>query len=226
MDRKPMNNSTVNKCRTRELVQTEDGSFTFFIPEANETYHSIHGADQEASHVFIQYGLKACPNANVKILEVGMGTGLNVLLTFLQKDQPVHYVSLEPFPIERDKLDTWIASRVDDVDLIRQIHDSPWGLDTELSKAFLFRKEQLGIMDFHSEEKFNVIYFDAFGPQVEPELWTLEVMQRCYELLEPGGIWVSYCAKGQVRRNLQEVGFKVERLPGPPGKREMLRAIK
>jgi tRNA U34 5-methylaminomethyl-2-thiouridine-forming methyltransferase MnmC len=99
-------------------------------------------------------------------------------------------------------------------------------LDTELSKAFLFRKEQLGIMDFHSEEKFNVIYFDAFGPQVEPELWTLEVMQRCYELLEPGGIWVSYCAKGQVRRNLQEVGFKVERLPGPPGKREMLRAIK
>ncbi len=221
-----MNNSTVNKCRTRELVQTEDGSFTFFIPEANETYHSIHGADQEASHVFIQYGLKACPNANVKILEVGMGTGLNVLLTFLQKDQPVHYVSLEPFPIERDKLDTWIASRVDDVDLIRHIHDSPWGLDTELSKAFLFRKEQLGIMDFHSEEKFNVIYFDAFGPQVEPELWTLEVMQRCYELLEPGGIWVSYCAKGQVRRNLQEVGFKVERLPGPPGKREMLRAIK
>ncbi len=221
-----MNNSTVNKCRTRELVQTEDGSFTFFIPEANETYHSIHGADQEASHVFIQYGLKACPNANVKILEVGMGTGLNVLLTFLQKDQPVHYVSLEPFPIERDKLDTWIASRVDDVDLIRHIHDSPWGLDIELSKAFLFRKEQLGIMDFHSEEKFNVIYFDAFGPQVEPELWTLEVMQRCYELLEPGGIWVSYCAKGQVRRNLQEVGFKVERLPGPPGKREMLRAIK
>ena len=221
-----MNNSTVNKCRTRELVQTEDGSFTFFIPEANETYHSIHGADQEASHVFIQYGLKACPNANVKILEVGMGTGLNVLLTFLQKDQPVHYISLEPFPIERDKLDTWIASRVDDVDLIRHIHDSPWGLDTELSKAFLFRKEQLGIMDFHSEEKFNVIYFDAFGPQVEPELWTLEVMQRCYELLEPGGIWVSYCAKGQVRRNLQEVGFKVERLPGPPGKREMLRAIK
>ena len=221
-----MNNSTVNKCRTRELVQTEDGSFTFFIPEANETYHSIHGADQEASHVFIQYGLKACPNANVKILEVGMGTGLNVLLTFLQKDQPVHYISLEPFPIERDKLDTWIASRVDDVDLIRHIHDSPWGLDTELSKSFLFRKEQLGIMDFHSEEKFNVIYFDAFGPQVEPELWTLEVMQRCYELLEPGGIWVSYCAKGQVRRNLQEVGFKVERLPGPPGKREMLRAIK
>lgn len=221
-----MNNSTVNKCRTRELVQTEDGSFTFFIPEANETYHSIHGADQEASHVFIQYGLKASPNANVKILEVGMGTGLNVLLTFLQKDQPVHYVSLEPFPIERDKLDTWIASRVADVDLIRQIHDSPWGLDTELSKAFLFRKEQLGIMDFHSEEKFNVIYFDAFGPQVEPELWTLEVMQRCYELLEPGGIWVSYCAKGQVRRNLQEVGFNVERLTGPPGKREMLRAIK
>lgn len=221
-----MNNSTVNKCRTRELVQTEDGSFTFFIPEANETYHSIHGADQEASHVFIQYGLKACPNATVKILEVGMGTGLNALLTFLQKDQSVHYVSLEPFPIERDKLDTWIASRVDDVDLIRHIHDSSWGVDTELSKAFLFRKEQLGIMDFHSEEKFNVIYFDAFGPQVEPELWTLEVMQRCYELLEPGGIWVSYCAKGQVRRNLQEVGFKVERLPGPPGKREMLRAIK
>lgn len=221
-----MNNSTVNKCRTRELVQTEDGSFTFFIPEANETYHSIHGADQEASHVFIQYGLKACPNATVMILEVGMGTGLNALLTFLQKDQSVHYVSLEPFPIERDKLDTWIASRVDDVDLIRHIHDSSWGVDTELSKAFLFRKEQLGIMDFHSEEKFNVIYFDAFGPQVEPELWTLEVMQRCYELLEPGGIWVSYCAKGQVRRNLQEVGFKVERLPGPPGKREMLRAIK
>ncbi len=221
-----MNNSTVNKCRTRELVQTEDGSYTFFVPEANETYHSIHGADQEASHVFIQYGLKACHESTVKILEVGMGTGLNVLLTYIQRNHPVHYVTLEPFPIERDKLDTWIASRVDDVELIRHIHDLPWGIESELSTDFLFRKEQVGMMDFHSKEKFNVIYFDAFGPQVEPELWTLEVMQQCYDLLECGGVWVSYCAKGQVRRNLQEVGFQVERLPGPPGKREMLRAIK
>jgi tRNA U34 5-methylaminomethyl-2-thiouridine-forming methyltransferase MnmC len=226
MDRKPMNNSTVNKCRTRELVQTEDGSFTFFVPEANETYHSIHGADQEANHVFIEHGLKACHVQNVKILEVGMGTGLNVLLTCQHVDLSVHYVSLEPFPIDEESIYSWIKSRERNVDLIRRIHELPWGVDAELSKAFLFRKERLGIMDFHSEEKFDVIYFDAFGPQVEPDLWTLEVMQRCFDLLEPGGIWVSYCAKGQVRRNLQEVGFKVERLPGPPGKREMLRAIK
>jgi tRNA U34 5-methylaminomethyl-2-thiouridine-forming methyltransferase MnmC len=141
-------------------------------------------------------------------------------------DLSVHYVSLEPFPIDEESIYFWIKSRERNVDLIRRIHELPWGVDAKLSEEFLFRKERLGIMDFHSEEKFNVIYFDAFGPQVEPDLWTLEVIQRCFDLLEPGGIWVSYCAKGQVRRNLQEVGFKVERLPGPPGKREMLRAIK
>ena len=221
-----MNNSTVNKCRTRELVQTEDGSFTFFVPEANETYHSIHGADQEANHVFIEHGLKACHVQDVRILEVGMGTGLNVLLTCLQEDQSVHYVSLEPFPIEEETIHSWIKSRERNIDLIRRIHQTPWSVDSELSKEFLFRKERLGILEFHSEETFNVIFFDAFGPQVEPDLWTLAVMQKCYDLLEPGGIWVSYCAKGEVRRNLQAVGFKVERLPGPPGKREMLRGIK
>jgi tRNA U34 5-methylaminomethyl-2-thiouridine-forming methyltransferase MnmC len=221
-----MNNSTVNKSRTRELVLTEDGSFTFFIPEAEETYHSIHGADQEGKFVFIEQGLRASNASPVRILEVGMGTGLNVVLTTKESSRLVDYVTLEPFPIEEAKINEWILSRVSDAEMAQRIHDMEWDATAQLTPQFQFRKVKVGVMEFKTTSPFDVIYFDAFGPKVEPELWTLEVMQKCFELLQPGGIWVSYCAKGEVRRNLQAAGFKVERLPGPPGKREMLRAIK
>jgi tRNA U34 5-methylaminomethyl-2-thiouridine-forming methyltransferase MnmC len=221
-----MNNSTVNKSRTRELVRTEDGSFTFFIPEAEETYHSIHGADQEGKFVFIEQGLRASNASPVRILEVGMGTGLNVVLTTKESSRLVDYVTLEPFPIEEAKINEWILSRVSDVEMAQRIHDMEWDATAQLTPQFQFRKVKAGVMEFQTTALFDVIYFDAFGPKVEPELWTLEVMQKCFDLLHPGGIWVSYCAKGEVRRNLQSAGFKVERLPGPPGKREMLRAIK
>ena len=221
-----MNNSTVNKSRTRELVLTEDGSFTFFIPEAEETYHSIHGADQEGKFVFIEQGLRASNASPVRILEVGMGTGLNVVLTTKESSRWVDYVTLEPFPIEEAKINEWILSRVSDVEMAQRIHDMEWDATAQLTPQFQFRKVKVGVIEFKTTSPFDVIYFDAFGPKVEPELWTLEVMQKCFELLQPGGIWVSYCAKGEVRRNLQAAGFKVERLPGPPGKREMLRAIK
>ena len=221
-----MNNSTVHTSRTRELVRTEDGSFTFFIPEAEETYHSIHGAEQEGNFVFIEQGLRASSASPARILEVGMGTGLNIILTTKESSRLVDYVTLEPFPIEEVKINEWILSRVSDAEMAQRIHDMEWDTTAHLTPQFQFRKVKAGVMEFQTTEPFDVIYFDAFGPKVEPELWTLEVMQKCFELLHPGGIWVSYCAKGEVRRNLQAAGFKVERLPGPPGKREMLRAIK
>lgn len=224
--RKPMNNSTVNNNRERRLVQTDDGSFTFFIPVAEETYHSKHGAEQEGRHVFITHGLAFSKKEKVRILEVGMGTGLNVRLVCQASERPVAYTTLEPFPLDEEMIDAWIGTLPQDQLMMHLLHRGSWDHWIELTDHVRVMKLQKGILDMNACGAFDVIFFDAFGPAVEPELWTQEVMQKCFDLLDEGGIWVSYCAKGEVRRNLIAAGFKVERLPGPPGKREMLRAIK
>jgi tRNA U34 5-methylaminomethyl-2-thiouridine-forming methyltransferase MnmC len=224
MDRKPMNNSTVNKVRLREVMTTEDGSFTLRIPGMEETYHSKHGAEQESRHVFIEQGLKFFDRP-ISILEVGMGTGLNVVLTATHAQYPIDYCALEPFPIEKNVVQEWLNHQQHSQSYYQLIHESTW--DTQISIGQLnFIKHQEGLMNWETKRQFDLIYFDAFGPTVEPTLWELEVMQKCFDLLNPAGVWVSYCAKGQVRRNLQAVGFTVKRLPGPPGKREMLFAQK
>jgi tRNA U34 5-methylaminomethyl-2-thiouridine-forming methyltransferase MnmC len=214
----------VNKSRTRELVQTADGSFTLFIPEVEETYHSTHGAVQESMHVFIESGMKACDKEVIRILEVGLGTGLNAMLTLQNATTKIDYSALEPYPLSKEILNELAASRSDQFEM--KFHVSNAGEWISLQENFSFIRMEVGLEEFSSEEKFDVIYYDAFGPRVEPGLWTLERMQQCFDLLNDGGVLVTYCAKGEVRRNLQAAGFVVERLAGPPGKREMLRGVK
>jgi tRNA U34 5-methylaminomethyl-2-thiouridine-forming methyltransferase MnmC len=219
-----LNNTAVNKSRTRELVKTADGSFTLFIPEVEETYHSTHGAVQESMHVFIENGLKVCDKEVIRILEVGLGTGLNAMLTLQHATKKIEYCALEPYPLSKEILNELVASRSDQFEM--KFHSSNSGELISIQENFSFVRMEVGLEEFSSKEKFDVIYYDAFGPRVEPGLWTLERMQQCFELLNEGGIFVTYCAKGEVRRNLQAAGFVVERLAGPPGKREMLRGVK
>jgi tRNA U34 5-methylaminomethyl-2-thiouridine-forming methyltransferase MnmC len=206
------------------LKQTADGSFTLFIPEVEETYHSTHGAVQESMHVFIENGLKACDKDVIRILEVGLGTGLNAMLTLQNATTKIDYSALEPYPLSKEILNELAASRSDQFEM--KFHVSNAGEWISLQENFSFIRMEVGLEEFSSEEKFDVIYYDAFGPRVEPGLWTLARMQQCFDLLNDGGIFVTYCAKGEVRRNLQAAGFMVERLAGPPGKREMLRGVK
>jgi tRNA U34 5-methylaminomethyl-2-thiouridine-forming methyltransferase MnmC len=219
-----LNNTAVNKSRTRELKQTADGSFTLFIPEVEETYHSAHGAVQESMHVFIENGLKVCDKEVIRILEVGLGTGLNALLSLQHASKKIDYCALEPYPLSKEILNELAANRSDQFEM--KFHVSNAGEWISIQENFSFVRMEVGLEEFQSEEKFDVIYYDAFGPRVEPGLWTLARMQQCFDLLNEGGIFVTYCAKGEVRRNLQAAGFVVERLAGPPGKREMLRGRK
>lgn len=219
-----LNNTAVNKSRTRELKQTADGSFTLFIPEVEETYHSTHGAVQESMHVFIENGLKACDKDLIRILEVGLGTGLNAALTLQHATKKIHYCALEPYPLSKEILNELAASKSDQFEM--KFHDASAGEWISIQENFSFVRMEVGLEEFQSAEKFDVIYYDAFGPRVEPGLWTSDRMQQCFNLLNEGGVFVTYCAKGEVRRNLQAAGFVVERLPGPPGKREMLRGVK
>ena len=214
----------MNKSRTRELLQTADGSFTLFIPEVQETYHSAHGAVQESMHVFIENGLKACDKEMIRVLEVGLGTGLNAMLTLQHATKKIDYCALEPYPLSKEILNELVTSGSDQFKM--KFHASNVGEWISIQENFSFVRMEIGLEEFQSEEKFDIIYYDAFGPRVEPGLWTLERMQQCFDLLNEGGVFVTYCAKGEVRRNLQAAGFIVERLAGPPGKREMLRGVK
>jgi len=219
-----LNNTAVNKSRTRELKLTADGSFTLFIPEVQETYHSTHGAVQESMHVFIENGLKACGREVIRILEVGLGTGLNAALTLQHAKGNVSYCALEPYPLSKEILEELSVNKSDQLEM--KFHLSAPNEWISIHEQFSFARMEVGLEEFQSEEKFDIIYYDAFGPRVEPGLWTLERMQQCFNLLNEGGVFVTYCAKGEVRRNLQAAGFVVERLAGPPGKREMLRGVK
>ena len=217
-----------------DLISTSDGSPTVRHSRFDETYHSIHGAVTESTHVFIraglEYFLKKHPGSrNIKIFEMGLGTGLNALLTYRylkEHDGPVCYHAVEKFPLEAwQKLN--YARGEDERLFFERLHTSPWDGGPWHKDGFMWRKYRMDLMDFDFEPlSYHVIYYDAFSPVTQPDLWTPVLYARMYEALVPGGVWVTYVAKGQVRRDLQAVGFRVERLAGPPGKREMLRAVK
>lgn len=218
----------------RKLITTSDGSQTIFVEDLNETYHSIHGAIQEANHVFIDSGLRLFqPGETVRILEVGFGTGLNTLLTCLNASSlglKIEYVGVEAFPVE-DELITGIeyASHLekDAEELFTQIHACPWNEKNQLSDRFSLTKIETKIETLLTDDNsFDLIYFDAFGPAVQGELWQKEILTKMHQMLQSKGVLVTYCAKGQVKRDLKSVGFSLESLPGPPGKREMTRATK
>ena len=221
-----------------QIIATKDGSHSLFNRQLDETYHSRHGAVQESRHVFVKNGLQHWleqhPDQNVFIFEVGMGTGLNVLLTLqeaLSSDRMFYYTTLEPFSVSPDMIRQ--LNYVEFVEetrlqpLFPEIHTSPWEQDVPLLKNFTFKKLQTTVQEATLQPlSFNVIYFDAFAPNKQPELWTYEILDKVTSLLKPGGVWVTYAAKGQMKRDLKALGLAVETLPGPPGKAEMVRAKK
>ena len=217
----------------REIIKTEDGSHTIYLPELDEHYHSKHGAIQEAMHVFIEMGWRKQTKNPVRILEIGFGTGLNAFITLLQgqKDgRKVHYTSVEAFPVPEEEykiLNFTEELNADGMeDTFQSLHTSSWEKDVKINEEFTLHKQEKTFDKIDDIEKYDLIYFDAFGPRVQPELWSEDIFRRMFESLSPGGVLVTYCAKGSVRRTMQNQGFLVERLPGPPGKREMLRATK
>lgn len=216
-----------------EILSTPDGSYTLLNKELGETYHSKYGAITESKHVFIEAGLsQLATQESVQLLEVGFGTGLNAWLTAkyaIEKNICVNYVGLEPFPLASEycKMPELGSSIADDKTLWDWIHSFLWDLDQQLNSHFSLFKITQGIAQFTSENNFfDLVYFDAFAPNYQPEMWELSIFQKLFSMLKKGGILVTYCSKGQVRRTLQETGFMVEKLPGPPHKREMLRARK
>ena len=217
----------------RKIITTADGSKTIQIEDWNEQYHSVHGAVQEAYHVFIKNGLSLFEDRPLSILEIGFGTGLNAFITLLEankKGLTVTYKGVEAYPVlpeELRELDYSTAlGQSENEEYFLKMHQTPWGHSHEITQKFFLEKQQLDFREVSDTNVFDLIYFDAFGARVQPELWTEEVFGIMFKAMKEGGVLVTYSAKGSVRRAMQQVGFVVERLPGPPGKREMLRALK
>ena len=217
----------------RRVIDTADGSKTILIEDWQEQYHSIHGALQEAYHVFIKHGLHAVKHKDLAVLEMGFGTGLNALITYLEAEKKglrIQYRGIEKYPVSEEELQ--LLNYVDILqepgldEVFWKMHKLPWETTIPLSQNFILTKNQMDFRELTDNSRFHLVYFDAFGPRVQPELWTAEIFQNLYNALLPNGILVTYSAKGSVRRAMEQCGFIVEKLPGPPGKREMLRAVK
>ena len=221
----------------RKIIITGDGSVSIHIPEWNEQYHSKHGAIQEALHVFIEMGLnrvlETSRKTEVSILEIGFGTGLNAFITYLEaaeKNLTIHYTGVEAYPVTSKEIAALNYAEAlnaqSSADVLTEMHSVAWESFSSIAPFFELKKQQKKFHEINDIETYDLIYFDAFGARVQPELWTEEIFSLMYAALKPGGILVTYAAKGSVRRALQKVNFFVERLPGPPNKREMLRATK
>ncbi|MEL6134680.1 MAG: tRNA (5-methylaminomethyl-2-thiouridine)(34)-methyltransferase MnmD [Bacteroidota bacterium] len=212
---------------------SKDGSSTLWAPDFDEHYHSVHGALTESEHVFIEAGLQYVEEKETPlyIFEMGFGTGLNALLTLVHRsNRPIYYTSLELYPlkeaqwqslnygeaVDHPKAEAWL----------QKLHQAAWNTYVEIEEGFFLNKQEADLLAYEGEEKMDLIYFDAFAPSSQPQLWTADVMQELYKLANPGAVFTTYSAKGDVRRALLGAGFEVEKIPGPPGKREMLRAIR
>jgi len=207
---------------------TADGSHTLFLPEMDEHYHSVNGAVQESNHVYIDAGFNQCQKEEIHVLELGFGTGLNALLTALQAEQRgirIFYTSLEKFPLPQmitEQLNYSEANKT----LYQTLLQTDWGIRIQVNPYFNLHKIQTDFNDFDFSGKYDVVYYDAFAPDKQPEVWSQKLFDAIYNGMNPEGILTTYCAKGNIRRMMQQAGFTVVRIPGPPGKREMLRARK
>ena len=218
----------------KEFVITEDGSHTILLPDLKVTYHSTHGAVQESNHVYIQSGLDFVAennNSSINIFEMGFGTGLNALLTCIWADEhkiPVQFTSIDLYPITTEEANALNYHSILEKDkhYFSKIHTIEWEKNIEVSPLFQLTKKQISFVDFDSAATYNLIYFDAFDPSVQPELWTTDVFIKLYNMLSINGVLVTYSSKSDVRRSMQSAGFRTEKLNGPPGKRDILRAIK
>lgn len=220
----------------KKIIITGDGSPSLYINQLKETYHSKYGAITESDHVYIKEGFAHWVSLNKqkapRIFEMGLGTGLIAYLSYvfaLNHKVFCEYVSVEKYPLSIDEVQSLrMKDALPDPDhhhFFDQLHEVTWGQN--LSKSdFLFKKLEQDFFSVTLDQSFDIMFYDAFGYHVNSEMWQEKALQKCYDLLQYGGVWVSYCAKGSVRRSLEKIGFTVERLEGPPGKREMLRAIK
>lgn len=220
-----------------EVVETSDGSHTLFIPSLGEHYHSFHSSVREAFHVYIEAGLyevfERC-SGPVEVFELGFGTGLNALVTALgakDRGRHVRLNSIEYYPLSAEAVS--VLNYCDHMDhpdakpFFDAVHAAAWGEDVSIHTDFVLHKFQADFLQWQpTPASVDLIYFDAFGFRAQAELWSVEVFRKCYAMLRPGGVLVTYASKGLVRRNMLEAGFGVEKLPGPPGKREMVRATK
>lgn len=213
----------------RQVILTADGSSSIYVPELDEHYHSTHGAIQESRHVFIASGLDYVKKGKNKlnILEIGLGTGLNCLLTMREEHPPITYIGIEKYPVTEAQ---WTAlnytDTLGDSARFKAIHDASWDTQVLLEDGFDLIKRQGDLMDVDLGDGNDLVYFDAFGPRAQPGLWTEEVFHRVVDSMAEGGVLVTYCSKGAARRAMMAAGLDVEKLPGPPGKREMVRATR
>jgi tRNA U34 5-methylaminomethyl-2-thiouridine-forming methyltransferase MnmC len=211
----------------KQLLITEDGSSTIAIPEMHVTYRSTHGAVMESNHVFIEAGLKRLilQKEIIHIFEMGFGTGLNTLLTIehaLFYRQNINYQTIEINPLSLNEIAELNYSQKS----FLPIHECPWDKEVVINEYFTFHKIHGSLLNYSANKSFHLIYFDAFDPNTQPELWTVTVFEKMYKMLATNGVLVTYSSKGTVRRAMKKVGFIVDKIPGPPGKREMIRAIK
>lgn len=228
----PENQKALYRIVKREIIRTEDGSTTIRLADWDECYHSKHGAIREAYHVFIKNGLSLYEGKPVSVLEIGFGTGLNAFITFLESKnhESIDYVGVEAYPVS--------AEEIKDMNYVQELkaghyqsvfdlmHHSEWEKEICLSENFRLTKRKLFFHEISDTDRYDLIYFDAFGFRVQPELWSAGIFKLMHNALKQNGILVTYAARGIIKRNLQEAGFRVEKLPGPPGKREMMRAFK
>lgn len=218
----------------RQLQLTQDGSHTIAITGSGITYHSTHGAIQESQHVFIQAGLLPLLHeySTLRVFEMGFGTGLNALLTLQQAvncNRPVHYTTAELYPLQAHEYNTLnyctLLQAPQMQPYFTAMHQA-WNKETAIHPLFTLHKLQQSIEDVNLPAKCHLVYYDAFAPDDQPALWTEKIFAQMFAMLENNGILVTYCSKGSVRRALQAAGFMVAKLPGPPGKREITRAVK
>jgi tRNA U34 5-methylaminomethyl-2-thiouridine-forming methyltransferase MnmC len=219
----------------RKIIMTKDGSASISIPEMDVTYHSVHGAVQESLHVFIEAGflylLSQSARKPINIFEMGFGTGLNTLLTLIEADkvkQPVNYTVIELHPLDQSEIKLLNYCEQSRQSIYQasfeKLHSCEWEKDIVVNSSFTFHKMKADLLNFSTHQHFDLIYYDAFAPAAQPELWTKNIFEKLYNLMLPEGILVTYCSKGDVQRAMKAAGFKIEKLPGPLGKREMTRA--
>lgn len=215
-------------------VITADGSSSIYLEDLDEHYHSSHGAMQEAKHVFIHNGIDfLCDNDKIRVFEMGFGTGLNALLTALYAEEnnvQISYTGLEAYPVQEEligKLNYTDHLADNAKSIFKDIHGVEWNRFRPITSNFQLNKVDKKIEDYQGQKgEFDLVYFDAFGHRAQPEMWDRSIIEKISNLLKCGGVFVTYAARGQLRRDLISLDFKVEKLPGPPGKREMIRAIK
>jgi tRNA U34 5-methylaminomethyl-2-thiouridine-forming methyltransferase MnmC len=217
----------------REIITTDDGSVTIFLPEMQEAYHSKFGAIQEAKHVFIQNGLHLMQHQPLSILEIGFGTGLNTFITFLESvknKQTISYTGVEAYPVEPEH--SALLNYAEQLEspqyheTFNLMHSCPWDTEIKLNNNFSLTKRKQFFEDIEDEDKYDLIYFDAFGYPSQPHLWSEDIFRRMYNALKVNGILVTYACRSVIKNNMKAAGFITTKLPGPPGKREMLRAVK